>query len=60
MEQIRVVLDAPAQSFRPGGEPPFGLIGESESDDLESFFDKIFSRIESGIDDIRDKIDDIL
>jgi hypothetical protein len=43
--------------FRPAGEPPFGLIGESADDDLESFFQKTFARIERDIDDLRDRFD---
>ena len=42
--------------YRPAAEVPFGVIGDSDGDDLESFFTKEFSRIASGIDDIRDKL----
>ncbi len=45
--------------FRPAGEPPFGLIGESDSNDLESFFTRMFDRIKDGIGDIRDRFDRI-
>ena len=31
--------------FRPSGEVPFGLIGDTENDDLASFFDDVFGRI---------------
>ena len=47
-------------AFRPLGEVPFGLIGESEGDDLESFFTKTFTGIGNNIDDIRNRIEDIL
>jgi len=43
--------------FRPTGEVPFGVIGDSENDDLESFFTKEFTRIEDGVGDIRDRLD---
>ena len=42
--------------FRPAGEPPFGLIGDSQGSDLESFFDKTFARIEHDIGDLRDRL----
>jgi lysophospholipase L1-like esterase len=53
--------------FRPAGEPPFGLIGEPNEDDLERIFDKTYRRIERHVEDIadelrdlfRDKLDDI-
>ncbi len=45
--------------FRPAGEPPFGLIGDSEGNDLESFFTKMFDRIRDGIGDIRDRFNRI-
>jgi len=35
------------------GEVPFGVIGDSEGDDLESFFTRTFARIADGIDDFR-------
>jgi len=43
--------------FRPAGEVPFGLIGDSEGDDLDSFFTKTFARVEHGIDDIRKRLE---
>lgn len=43
-------------AFRPVGEPPFGLIGDSEGDDLESLFTKTFTRIGDHIDDLRDQL----
>jgi len=43
--------------FRPAGEVPFGLIGDSEGDDLDSFFTKTFARVEHGIDDIRKRFE---
>lgn len=43
-------------AFRPSGEVPFGLIGDSEGDDLESFFTKSYTRISDHIDDIRRKL----
>jgi hypothetical protein len=39
--------------FRPAGEVPFGVIGDSEGDDLEDFFTRTFARIEDGIGDLR-------
>jgi hypothetical protein len=39
--------------FRPAGEVPFGVIGDSEGDDLEAFFTGTFARIADGIDDFR-------
>jgi lysophospholipase L1-like esterase len=44
-------------SFRPVGEAPFGLIGDSDGDDLESFFAKTFTRIGDNVDDLRDRLD---
>jgi hypothetical protein len=37
--------------FRPAGEPPFGLIGQDDTNDLEDFFSHIFDRISSGAKD---------
>ena len=31
--------------FRPAGEPPFGLIGDPDVDDIEGFFTKIYDRL---------------
>jgi hypothetical protein len=45
--------------FRPAGEPPFGLIGDDQSDDIESFFTHEFQDIGNGIDDIRSKLQDV-
>ena len=42
--------------FRPAGEPPFGLIGETQGSDVESYFQKTFARIEHDIDDLRDRL----
>jgi len=39
--------------FRPAGEVPYGVIGDSEGDDSEAFFTRTFARIENGIDDLR-------
>jgi hypothetical protein len=44
-------------SFRPVGEVPFGLIGDSEGDDLESFFTKTFTRIGDRADDLRNRLE---
>jgi lysophospholipase L1-like esterase len=46
--------------FRPAGEAPFGVIGDSDADDVEEFFTKMFGRIERNIDDIRDHLSNIL
>ena len=43
--------------FRPAGEVPFGVIGDSEGDDLEAFFTRTFARIEDGIDDLRRRLE---
>ena len=43
--------------FRPAGEPPFGLIGDGQSDDIESFFTHEFDNVQNGINDIRDKLE---
>jgi len=43
--------------FRPAGEVPFGVIGDSEGDDLEAFFTRTFARIADGIDDLRRRFD---
>jgi len=52
--------DALAHSrFRPAAEVPFGVIGDSEGDDLESFFTKMFRRIEDHIDDLRHRLNDL-
>jgi len=45
--------------FRPAAEVPFGVIGDSEGDDLESFFTKTFRRIEDHIDDLRHRLNDL-
>jgi len=38
------------------GAAPFGLIGDSDGDDLESFFTKTFTRIGDHVDDLRDRL----
>src|SRR5207249_599982 len=45
--------------FRPAAEVPFGVIGDSQGDDLESFFTKMFGRIQDHIDDLRKRLDDL-
>ena len=42
--------------FRPTAEVPFGVIGDSQGDDLESFFTKTFTRIEDNIGDLRHRL----
>jgi lysophospholipase L1-like esterase len=44
-------------AFRPVGEVPFGLIGDSEGNDLESFFTKTFTRIGDRADDLRNRFE---
>ena len=39
--------------FRPACEVPFGVIGDSEGDDLEVFITWTFARVADGIDDLR-------
>jgi len=58
VDVVRVAAhDSLAHSaFRPAGEAPFGLIGVSDGDDLESFFTKTFARIGDHADDLRDKL----
>jgi hypothetical protein len=58
VDVVRVAAhDSLAHSaFRPAGEAPFGLIGDSDGDDLESFFTKTFARIGDHADDLRDKL----
>ena len=43
--------------FRPAGEVPFGVIGDSEGDDLGAFFTRTFARIADGIDDLRQRFE---
>ena len=43
--------------IRPAGEVPFGVIGDSEGEDLEAFFTRTFARIADGIDDLRRRFD---
>jgi lysophospholipase L1-like esterase len=38
--------------FRPAGEPPFGLIGDDEVDDVESLFGDVFDEIAHGSKDL--------
>jgi len=38
---------------------PFGVIGDSQGDDLESFFTKTFARIENGIGDLRNRLENL-
>jgi GDSL-like lipase/acylhydrolase family protein len=40
--------------FRPVGEAPFGLIGDSSSDEVKDFFEGVGRDIEDGLDDLRD------
>ena len=35
------------------------MIGDSEGDDLESFYTKMFRRIEDHIDDLRHRLNDL-
>ena len=47
--------DALARSaYRPAGQPPFGLIGDDETDDVEEFFTRTYDRVARGADDLRD------
>jgi len=45
-------------AFRPAGEPPFGLIGNSEVDGLDDFFQHVYDRIANGTDDLRKDLED--
>jgi len=42
--------------FRPAGEPPFGLIGESQGDDLEDLFGNVFKRVADSANDLGDDL----
>ena len=44
--------------FRPTGEPPFGLFGDSNDDELETFFGTTFSRVEQGVRSLRNDLRD--
>ena len=45
--------------FRPTGDVPFGLFGDDDAnDDVESFFTKVFGRVEVSLDDLRDDLKD--
>jgi len=46
--------------FRPTGEAPFGLIRDDQGSDVESFFQTIFKRVESGAKDLGDRLKHIL
>jgi hypothetical protein len=46
--------------FRPAGEPPFGLIGNDDQNDLEDFFTKIYDRVSRGAKDFGNDIFDRL
>jgi lysophospholipase L1-like esterase len=55
---VRVAANDPLahSRFRPVGEVPFGVIGDSEGNDLESFFTKTYTRIGDHVDDLRGKL----
>jgi hypothetical protein len=44
--------------YRPAGEPPFGLIDDSATDDVADFFPNLFHDVENGADDLIDDIRD--
>jgi hypothetical protein len=46
--------------FRPTGEVPFGLIGDDDTDVVETFFDHVFDQVKGGTQDLGDKILDRL
>jgi len=46
-------------AFRPVGEVPFGLIGDSEGNDLQAFFTKTFTRIGDHVGDLRTRLEDL-
>jgi hypothetical protein len=39
--------------FRPAGEPPFGLIGDDNTNDLSGFFSDVFDRVSNGAKSFR-------
>ncbi len=57
VDVVRVAAHDPLahSRFRPAGEVPFGVIDSSGGDGLESFFTKTYARIESNINDLRDR-----
>jgi hypothetical protein len=38
--------------FRPAGEPPFGLIGDDDTNDLAGFFSNVADRVSTGAQDV--------
>ncbi|MGH7894990.1 MAG: hypothetical protein ACREQL_09990, partial [Candidatus Binatia bacterium] len=51
--------DALAHSrYRPLAEPPFGLIGDSDVDDLGQFFTNVFDRVARGSKQIGERLRD--
>jgi lysophospholipase L1-like esterase len=45
--------------FRPSGEPPFGLIGAQDADDLTGFFEQTFERISRSVQDFGADVGDL-
>jgi lysophospholipase L1-like esterase len=41
-------------SFRPAGEPPFGLIGDADTNDLSGFFSDVADQVSNGAQNFRD------
>jgi len=54
----RAVLPSAPRSR--AGEPPFGLIGDGAGDELTDFFGRIADRIAAAVDDLRDRIANLL
>src|SRR5262245_10324279 len=48
-----------SSSFRPAGEPPFGLFAPDDQNDLAGFFDNIFDRVSRGATQFRDDVGDL-
>jgi hypothetical protein len=46
--------------YRPSGEPPFGLIDESATDDVADFFPNLFDDVADGAEDLGNDLEDIL
>ena len=42
--------------FRPTGEAPFGLFGDSDNDEVETFFVGTFNRVEQGVRSVRNDL----
>jgi lysophospholipase L1-like esterase len=46
--------------FRPSGEPPFGLIGDDSTDEVEDFFPDLYDRTKHGAERLGDRLERLL